>query len=181
MRKKIAVILITVGLLIGLLPMTLSGALKSSSLNRSVGGGLTLNDLPRNVTLSASGFNNPSFNLNKNYTTVGSIVNNSNQPVKLKVGASATYTQGGNNKWQIDIMVGSQPALVYSNNSTSLKWTAEFIVNPGVSVPVQAAYIVSAGGQALFTYSMVATSLDGSLTYTLTDNPPNSLLRQTYY
>jgi hypothetical protein len=180
MRNKLAILLITIGLLVAILPMTVSGALKSTSLNRSVGGGLTLNDLPRAVSLTATDFNNPSINIKKSSTQVGTIVNTSNQPIKLKVAAQASYTQGGNNKWEIHIIVGTQPGLVYSSTSIGIQWTAEFVVNPGVSVPVSAAYIVSAGGQAVFSYAMVATSLDGSQTYTLSDNPPTSLLRQTY-
>ncbi|MDD2534075.1 MAG: hypothetical protein PHC86_05195 [Eubacteriales bacterium] len=173
MRLRISLILIILGLLVALLPLTTSGAISLLTVDRSIGGNLTLADLPGLVELQ--NFDNQTYQLTSSYKTVGTIINNASQTMKIKMTTTLDDSQITNTKWQINVRANGGTALTFSRSDNLTQTTKEFQITAGSSKRIEAKENSSVNGQSIATYSFAIISADGTYTQTLADSSSNPI------
>ncbi len=131
-RRKLPLVLIIIGLLFGLIAMQDSAALSSFTMNRQTKAQVSSDNA---ALLKLEGFNSSQYmKLSSYYSKVGSITNNSSQPLNLNISVAPTQVFSIIRAYQLGIKIGTSSCILRSNTS-SQQLTVSLM--PGQSVDIQ--------------------------------------------
>ncbi|NTW95377.1 MAG: hypothetical protein HGB31_01990 [Erysipelotrichaceae bacterium] len=146
MKIKSAIVLIIIGSMIAILNLNGSAALSTLNINRSSVGSTTIID--DSSVLAPIGFNNTSFVLTSTYMNIGTIKNNSNQTLSLRIyiDPNITKTNKSSTTWTLTFRILNQSNTSLTTktfsgtgvNNPGAQWTTAVSLASGVTYTVQA-------------------------------------------
>ena len=132
MKKRITSLLLFISIFFAYLAIQDSAAISSLSLRRNTSA-LVSND--QNGVLKLEGFANPQYTkLGTSYTKVGSITNQSNQPLNINVIMTPNQVFGVIRAYSLGVRIGSQTCVIRSN---TISQKLSISLMPGQSMDVQ--------------------------------------------
>ena len=175
MKNRVAILLIVLGLALSFFQLSKSGALGNTSIDRSFTASVVADS---SGYLAVNGFNNTDNQISNNltYKQVGSITNNFNEPVNLKISVvpvNLTTTK----KWTIDLKFGTG-IITFNDKDVAAKSIS--LTLPAGSVLPEEAIFKTAGEYVTLSYAFDASTPSGSVKIQLTDTstaPRRQILR----
>jgi len=166
-KKKIAAIFFILGLVFALPSLLQSAAISQGSMERSAYAKVAKD---QNALLRLDGFDgSKTYNPNSPYTKVGSIMNNTNQSIILKVTVKPDFSSVKNKNYQMGIMIGTITCEFNSESGTSQQITMTLL--PNQSVDVQAYLKKNQSSYVTTSFDFAVTNDTGTYQMMLSDTP----------
>lgn len=188
MKIKTILLLIIIGTMLAILNLNGSAALSTLNINRSSVGSTTLID--DSSILAPIGFNNNTYVLVSSYANIGTIKNNSNQTLTLRIyiDPNITRTNKANTTWTITYRIMNQSntqltTLAFTGTGATnpgAKWTTAVSLASGVTYTVQARLSVSSTSNFLAPTTFKFEGIKTNILNIVISDSTNSPRRQSY-
>lgn len=168
-RSLVTTVFISLGLVLVLAALPISGALSQGALSRGI---KAVTALDTNGVLKLEGFNNQILtisNINKKYFYTGRITNGGREAIALKIKAMPDFSLVTNKAYALSIRIGGA-TLDYAYG-TQVAQIMTLTVQPGQALDVEASLTGNQAREVLTIYEFTATSLSGSYVIHLLDSP----------